>query len=83
MDASLIAMLVPVLVALIAASGVYAGVLVTRRQRQAEERKAAEDRTARAEQQKLRAVSYASRLRAHIERGDPPPPEDWPEGIYE
>ena len=79
--------LVALLVAMIGGSGVWAGVLLTRRYqmitRQDAERAAAQKRLAATEQQKLRAVSYASRLRSHIERGDPPPPEDWPEGIYE
>lgn len=79
--------LVTVLVALIAGSGVWAGVLLTRRYqmltRQDEERREAQKTIAQTQQQKLRAVSYATRLRAHIERGDPPPPEDWPEGIYD
>lgn len=79
--------LVTVLVALIAGSGVWAGVLFTRRAqtiaRQDTERREAQERVSEAQQQKLRAVSYAARLRAHIDRGDPPPPEDWPEGIYD
>ncbi|MFJ4173981.1 hypothetical protein [Microbacterium sp. NPDC089696] len=79
--------LVTLLVAVITGSGVWAGVLLTRRwqmiQRQDAERAAAEKQQRETQQQKLRAVSYASRLRAHIERGDPPPPEDWPEGIYD
>ncbi|MFJ4173420.1 hypothetical protein [Microbacterium sp. NPDC089696] len=79
--------LVTVIAALIGVSGVWAGVLLTRRwqmiQRQDAERTAAEKRLAATEQQKLRLISYASRLRSHIERGDDPPPEDWPEGIYD
>jgi hypothetical protein len=79
--------LVTLLVALITGSGVWAGVLLTRRwqmiQRQDAERTAAAKRLATTEQQKLRLISYASRLRASIERGDDPPPEDWPEGIYD
>lgn len=79
--------LVAVLVATIGGSGVWAGVLLTRRYqmltRQDAERAAAHKTLNETQQQKLRAVSYATRLRAHIERGDPPPPEDWPEGIYD
>lgn len=79
--------LVMVLVALIGGSGVWAGVLLTRRyqmiSRQDTERREAQKTINETQQQKLRVVSYATRLRAHIERGDPPPPEDWPEGIYE
>lgn len=79
--------LVMVLVALIGGSGVWAGVLLTRRYqmitRQDVERRETQKTINETQQQKLRAVSYATRLRAHIERGDPPPPEDWPEGIYD
>jgi hypothetical protein len=79
--------LVAVLVALIGGSGAWAGVLLTRRyqllQRQDAERTAAHKALNETQQQKLRVVNYATRLRAHIERGDPPPPEDWPEGIYD
>ena len=79
--------LATILVALIASSGVWGGVQLNRRLQQAARedaaRKAVQDREDRAQQQKLRAISYAARLRAHIEEGKPPPPEDWPEGIYD
>jgi len=79
--------LVTLLVAVVAGSGVWLGIFFTRRyqqiQREDAERVALEKRANASQQQKLRAVSYAARLRAHIDRGDPPPPEDWPEGIYD
>ncbi|WP_295012012.1 hypothetical protein [uncultured Microbacterium sp.] len=28
-------------------------------------------------------INYADRLRQHIYRGDPPPPEQWPLGMFD
>lgn len=86
--------ILPVILGAIATSGVWLSVLVTKR---SNDRKQladevsgyrAEVRALTTRQDTLNArnftlINYASILRAHIDRGDPPPSPPWPEGLYD
>lgn len=75
--------LVTLLVAVVGVSGVWLTVWATRRAQQQSRAEAAEKRADINAQRVLKLINYAARLRDAIYRGDPPPPEAWPEDIYD
>lgn len=82
-----VAPLATVIVAIVGASGVWLTVVVTKRgterARVDARLNALEARNDIVNRRNFMLINYASRLRAHIERGDPPPPEEWPEDLYD
>ena len=79
--------LVTIMVAVIGVGGTWLTVNITRKY---QERASllVENKDLRHENDRLRArvirlMNYAGRLRDAHYRGDPPPPEQWPEGLYD
>ncbi|KJL49150.1 hypothetical protein RS84_00262 [Microbacterium hydrocarbonoxydans] len=75
--------LVTLLVAVVGLSGVALTVWATRRAQQQSRLEAAEKRADVNAQRVLKLINYSARLRDAIYRGDKPPPEEWPEDIYD
>lgn len=79
--------LVTLLVAIVAASGAWITIVISKRQK---ERELVEQRLTTLEKRNdtvnsrnFKLINYAQRLRDHIYAGDPPPPEEWPEDLYD
>lgn len=79
--------LVTIIVAIVGVSGVWLTVIINRRNteraRTDARLTALEARNDVVNRRNFMLINYAQRLRDHIYRGDPPPPEEWPEDLYD
>lgn len=76
-----------IIVAIVAASGAWLTVYFTRRQaeraRTDARLTALEARNDLVNRRNFMLINYAQRLRDHIYQQKPPPPEEWPEDLYD
>ena len=79
--------LVTIIVAIVAASGAWLTIFFTRRQaeraRTDARLTALEARNDLVNRRNFMLINYAQRLRDHIYQQKPPPPEEWPEDLYD
>lgn len=72
-----------VIVALIAASGGWLTYLTSRRSSDSNRLDTLNTRVDKLEKRGVKLINYAQKLRQHIEDGNPPPPPDWPNDIFD